>query len=418
MTTEEFIALHREDDTVGLALRARGLPGVDVPRALGQIAGWQAARRKLPLWASTPGITYPPRLAMEQCSSQDAAVYKAFLSLELLRGEPVPGVAAGPRALEALGRSRASVEGTLVDLTGGLGADFSIMAPLFSDAVYVERQEGLCALARGNLRALGLAAARVANCRAEEYVPRMGRAALAFVDPSRRDAHGARIHALGDCAPNLLLIMDGLLDRADFVMAKLSPMLDWRKAVADLGPHAGQVHIVSVGGECRELLVVLSRRFNGLERLRCVSDGQGLELSPSGSVAGDTRPARHFTPVAGCRIYEPNPSVMKAGCFDQVASLFSCGEVGTNSHLFASGGPIGDFPGRGFLVEAVCSMNKRDLRASLGHLERANITVRNFPLGAVELRRRLGLGDGGDAYLFATTLDGGRHVLLLCSRAL
>ena len=404
--TLAYVRQHADDDVRQLALRGSKDAAVNMTEALQQIAGRQTARKKLPAWATLDDILYPPHLNMEQCSSEQAARYKASVC-----------------------HSAVTTANTLVDLTGGLGVDFSFMAPLFSQAVYVERQEELCRLARHNLAALGVQSTVVCDD-AAHYLHHLDHVSLLFVDPARRDTHGARTYGIADCTPDVLTLRDELLQKAEYVMQKLSPMLDWRKTVSDLGPqYVREVHIVSVGGECKELLVLMAAPASNQQaadehplRIVCVNDEEVWEV-PAQSGAEPT--AERIVPQGiaahvpvGTYLYEPNASVMKAGCFDALSACFGVSPLAQNSHLFTSADYKADFPGRKFHVHAVSSMNKRELKEKILPLKQANITIRNFPLSVADLRRRLKLSDGGHHYLFATTLHSGDHVLIVCQPAL
>jgi len=386
LDTLRFIKQNAEGDTKLLALRKA--EGVDMPFALDQIAGRQTARKKLPSWAAIDGIVYPPRISMEQCSSERTARYKASVARRL----------AG--------------EGQIVDITGGFGVDFAFMSEGFSCGVYVERQERLCSIARNNFKALGLKA-EVVCADGTEYLRSMARAALVFIDPARRDANGGRTFGIADCTPDVLSLKDTVLGKADFAMIKLSPMLDWRKAVADIGDCVGEVHIVSVGGECKDLLLVMSNSYHGLQRVYCVNDDSVFDYPPD-EKGTDTFGA----PAVGDHLYEPNASVMKAGCFSQIARRFGVRQIARNSHLFVSSTVADCFPGRGFTIDCIATMNKKGLKTSLKGISKANITVRNFPLSVAELRKRLKIGEGGSVYIFATTLADKSHVLLICSKVI
>lgn len=410
--TARFVREHAGDDVRRLALKGAGQGGVDLPFALDQIAGRQTARRKLPLWAATEGIVYPPRLAMEQCSGEPAARYKARLAARLMAGG-APGAEAG-----CGGEGGRPAAGRLVDLTGGLGADFSFMARGFSHAVYVERQESLCRLARHNLPLLGLPGAEVVCADAASYLATMPPADVVFADPARRDSHGGRTYAIGDCTPDLAALRGLLLAKARFAVAKLSPMLDWRKAVSDLGGAVAEVHIVAVANECKDLLLVMTAGAAPPLRLACANDGRqewftvgGAEPQPPAVAPVEGEPS---PPLFLC---EPNAALMKAGCFGRLAARYGLAPLAANSHLFCSRRPAAGFPGRRFVVDAVAPMNKKELKKALSGVDRANIAVRNFPLSAPELRRRLKVSEGGSVYIFATTLANGSHRLLFCHRA-
>lgn len=336
---------------------------------------------------------------------------------------------------------------------------------------------------------------------------------LIFIDPARRDAHGGRTVAIEDCTPNVLALRDQLLAAAPHVMIKLSPMLDWRKAVADFRGAVAEIHIVATGNECKELLLVLDCNRNTHVRVYCVNDSDRLdfmyhvssgqfartdgrndpsvlaavESSQSSQLSGqfvaagghdntadmttvvtaasqqttEFNQSSQFAPInhrddladtadvatastnsrddstvatidttarpaAGSSrklrpityLYEPNAAIMKAGCFALIEDRYRTAQIGPNSHLFVSSGdqPITDFPGRVFAVDTITTLSKRDVKSALNGVTRANIAVRNFPLTVAQLRKKLRLGDGGDVYLFATTLAGAKHVLIRCHK--
>ena len=396
MTTAEFIREYRERDIRQLALQAIRFPDVDMPYALDQIQGWQIARRKLPKWAACDGVIFPPHLSMEQCSSEPTAQYKLNLAMEWA---------------ERVGHAS-----SMTDLTGGFGVDFSFTSCAFAAATYVERNEQLCHIVEHNLPLLGLNNATVVCADAVEYLSTVEPQTMLFLDPARRDEHGAKTVMLADCTPDVVQLLPQLLEKSRFTMLKLSPMLDWHKAVDDLRGTVREVHIVSVGGECKELLLVLSTVVESELKVYCAdlstaSDTSSLFVYTPGSsapVANSTFNIQHST-----FLHEPNASIMKAGCFDELAAAYGVSPVSRNSHLFLSDEPVEDFPGRSFVVERVTTMNKGELRKALAGIEKANIATRNFPLTVAELRKRLKIKDGGDVYIFATTTAEGEHLLLI-----
>lgn len=422
MTTQDFIKQNADADIRDLALRHAGRTDIDLTYALDQIAGRQKARKKLPRWAANDEIIFPPALALEQCSSERTAMYKAGIARRLLEERPTRPETDGTATTDTPNRT------TLVDMTGGFGVDFSYLAPLFGRAVYIERQSRLCDVSRHNMAELGITQAEVVCGDSAQIIASVEHCTMIYADPARRDAQGGRTFAISDCTPDLVSMKETLLGRADFAMIKLSPMLDWRKAAADMGPHVGEVHIVSVGNECKELLLVMSPEYARLERVYCVNDGQTFSFTPQeaadaalngGSITADRHDptaARRQAAAPDAYLYEPNASIMKAGCFSLIARKYGVRQVSRDSHLFVSAVGIPQFPGRGFMIHAVTTMNRRELKTALGGTGRANVSVRNFPLTAEALRKKLKLKDGGDTYLFGTTDGGGRHVLYVCSK--
>ena len=411
MTTSEFIQQHRCSDPRQAAFLASRYPGVDMPYALDQIKGWQTARHKLPTWAAAEGIVYPHSLNMEQCSSEPAARYKAEVA---------------QRWIQRLAAGGGAAATSMADLTGGFGVDFSFTARCFGSATYVERDAELCRIAAANLPHLGISHADTVCADAASYLAGATRHTMIFIDPARRDTHGAKTVLIADCTPDVCAMLPTLMDKAQFVMLKLSPMLDWHKAAADLGGTVRETHIVSVGGECKELLLVLCAQGDGSGmRVICTDiqpkpgDDGTYARSEFAYTAGDAcapTPLLQGAPQAGCWLHEPNASVMKAGCFAQLAEAYGMRAVSANSHLLVASRMAGAFPGRAFAIDAVTTLNKRQLHTALAGIERANIATRNFPMTVAELRKRLRLKDGGDRYIFATTTAGGEHVLLLCHK--
>lgn len=412
--TADFVAAHRTEDVRQLALKAKRVEGLDLPLALDQIAGWQIACKKLPQWASCEGIIYPPHISMEQCSSQFTAQYKSEIAQTLL----TPAVTVRARMSDSPESDTLVARSSMVDLTGGFGVDFSYLARGFSQATYVERQRHLCDLAEHNMAALGLDQARIVCGDGVEYLRQMGPVDFIYLDPARRDEHGSRTYAIEDCTPNVLELRDLLLAKSQCTLVKLSPMLDWRKAVADFDGTVREVHIVATGNECKELLLVLGQQVHeepSAPRVFCVNDNQRIDYDSAAYTQG-LRIGGKPLPEAKNYLYEPNASIMKAGCFDLVEERFGVTQVGPSSHLFVSATPVADFPGRGFAIEAIGGMNKKDIKRLLNGTKQANIAVRNFPLTAPQLRKKLKLADGGPVYLFGTTMQGCDHVLLRTSK--
>ena len=504
--TQDFIRQHQDEDVRQLAFLGSKYPEVNMPFALDQIRGRKMAHVKLPRWASIEGIIYPPHISMEQCSSEQTALYKAELAARLL-GLSVSSSEHEKECEKASNSHFSKIcefasEGAVdsefaknedtckkqqilteadrnvneikeephegdfseeigfVDLTGGFGVDFSYIASrLGVKSMYVERQTHLCEAAKENFGRLGLKNAIVKNGDGIEvlhsFASKKEAAAsdslgitedqsrsllktnlglkLIFIDPARRDDAGNKVVSLKDCTPDVTLLQEEMLSKADYVIIKLSPMLDWHRAVSELNC-VQEVHIISVNNECKELLLVLSARnmgemeassadgaagevkHAGSLRIYCVNDAQSfvcdeldMESSPV-KIAPSTLEEMQY-------LYEPNASLMKAGCFGVLSERYDARMLSKNSHLFMSREPIAVFPGRSFRIIAVSSFNKKELKRHLSGITKANIATRNFPLSVAELRKRLKLKDGGETYIFATTLSDESHVLVITEKA-
>ena len=505
--TLDFIRQHQDDDVRQLAFLGSKYPEVDMPFALDQIRGRKMARVKLPRWASIDGIIYPPHISMEQCSSEQTALYKAELAARLLGLSPSSSENGEEKEKESENASNLhlseicefagkgavdsefakneatckkqqilteadrnvneikeephegdfSEETGFVDLTGGFGVDFSYIASrLGVKSMYVERQTHLCEAAKENFGRLGLKNAIVKNGDGIEvlhsFASKKDDAAseslgitedqsrsllktnlglkLIFIDPARRDDAGNKVVSLKDCTPDVTLLQEDMLSKADYVIIKLSPMLDWHRAISELS-HVREVHIISVNNECKELLLVLSARnmgemkassadrevkHAGNLRIYCINDAQSFVCEESDMEASSVKIAPS-TLEEMQYLYEPNASLMKAGCFSVLSERYGARMLSKNSHLFVSQAPIEAFPGRSFRIIAVSSFNKKELKRHLSGITKANIATRNFPLSVAELRKRLKLKDGGETYIFATTLSDESHVLVITEKA-
>lgn len=517
--TFDFIRQHQDDDVRLLAFLGSKYPEVDMPFALDQIRGRKMARVKLPRWASIDGIIYPPHISMEQCSSEQTALYKAELAARLLGLSPLSSENGEEKEKESENASNLhlseicefagkgavdsefakneatckkqqilteadrnvneikgephegdfSEETGFVDLTGGFGVDFSYIASrLGVKSMYVERQAHLCEAAKENFGRLGLKNAIVKNGDGIEvlhsFVSKKEAAAseslgitedqpqsllktnlglkLIFIDPARRDDAGNKVVSLKDCTPDVTLLQEEMLSKADYVIIKLSPMLDWHRAVSELNC-VQEVHIISVNNECKELLLVLSARNKGGNvgsnsfpvqdngsvllsvedfghpgnlRIYSINDSQSfvcdeMEMEESSvKIAPSTFEEMQY-------LYEPNASLMKAGCFGVLSERYDARMLSKNSHLFVSRDLIAAFPGRSFRIIAISSFNKKELKRHLSGITKTNIATRNFPLPVAELRKRLKLKDGGETYIFATTLSDESHVLVITEKA-
>lgn len=394
--TLRFIRAHRRDDVRNLALQARKYPEVDMPTAIMQISGWQVAKEKVPTWAGKEDILYPVHLSMEQCSSEVTARYKA----------------------EIIKKTRAlNNTDTFTDLTGGFGIDCAFLSACFRQATYVERQQTLCETADHNFPLLDLHHITVCNEDSVQHLQSMSPVDWIFIDPARRDGHGGKTVAIGDCEPDVAGLEDLLLQKAQHVMIKLSPMLDLTLAVNDL-QHVQEAHIISVNNECKELLLVLGHNdILSAEDIpiHCINlTHQQGQQALTFTRKQEKNCECSYSSVLKAYLYEPNTSILKAGAFRSLTSIYKVEKLHPNSHLYTSDQYITDFPGRKFRIADSCSFNKKEVKDMLDAEKKANLTVRNFPASVAELRKRLKLAEGGDTYLFATTLADEKKVLIYC----
>jgi 16S rRNA G966 N2-methylase RsmD len=383
---KQFIRQHENDDVRDLALR---FSREDMPFLLAQIKGQQIAKRKIPTWYNNNDVIYPAHLSMEQSSSEKTAQYKASLL---------------PKEKEQF-----------ADISGGLGVDFYFLSQHFQQAVYVEQNTELCEIAKHNFNALGLKNITIVNEKSEDFLQQTSKIDVIFADPARRSDTGRKVFNIEDCSPNVAEIKNILLEKSDLVMIKYSPMLDISLAVKTLD-NIREVYIVSVENECKELLFLLSKNSTNCVyhaiNIRKNSKIETFSFRPE----DEQQIIPEFISHLENYLYEPNASILKAGGFNSVSNAFQIKKLHRNSHLYTSNELIIDFPGRIFNIKNVFSPNKKNIRQLLSETKKANISVRNFPVSVDEIRKKTGLKEGGDVYLFATTLSNEEKVWVVCEK--
>lgn len=391
--TKDFIKQHRKDNIRDLALKGSKNPDIDIPTAIVQISGWQIASKKIPSWSENDDILYPKHLSMEQCSSEITSRYKASLT----EGE------------------------TFADLTAGFGVDCSFLAQKFKKAAYVERQTELCEIARNNFHVLGLEHIEVHNTDGIEYLREMQPVDCIFIDPARRDSNGDKTIAISDCEPDICALEELLVEKGKTVMVKLSPMLDILSAIRDL-KHTKEIHIVSVNNECKELLVILDRTVcndsitqNDIPVCCCQLKNNAGAQTFRFTYAEEKASGCQYADAIETFLYEPDAALLKAGAYRLLSSRLNTKQLSANSHLYTSH-ELAEFPGRRFRVEGCSGFGKKELKALLKDVSQANITIRNFPATVAEVRKRLKLKDGGNVYLFITTMNNGDKAVIKCTK--
>ncbi len=386
--TQRFILEHSLDDVRQLALQSARFPQIDMALALRQITGRQKVKLKIPLFYNHPDILYPKQLSLEQSSSESTAKYK----------------------------SSCCEGGSFADLTGGFGIDCYFISRNYAQASYVERNTELCEIARHNFDILGAENIRVFNRQSEDFLKEMSPVDLIYLDPARRNQAGNKVVLLSDCEPNVAELLPLLLTKAENVLIKLSPMLYITLALKDL-PNTKEIHIISVDNECKEILFLIHGKVGQKIMIKTVN----LLKNKANQIFNfeeqeEKRAQVDYTSELLQYLYEPNSSVMKSGAFNLVAERFGLKKLHKNTHLYTSNELMPDFPGRIFLIESVCGSTKHEIKNLRLNTPQANITVRNYPLTVNEFRKRTGIRDGGELYIFACKLVNDVNAIVQCKK--
>ena len=410
--TWTFIDEHLKDDVRQLALKKSKYNGIDFEFALQQIQGRQKTRDKLPTLCAIPRFVFPPSLALEQCSSEETAKYKAHI---LTSRDDARHVYAEAKQNPACANVACHVRrsGAMADLTGGFGVDTLFLSALFETCHYVEPQPGLCDIMAYNCKLLQHDHVQIHQTTLEDFIQEMEEVEVIYADPSRRNVQGTRVVGLEDCSPNILQYKDLLLKKSRLVMLKLSPMLDIKRALAQL-PETKEVHVVAVDGECKELLFLLDNTRTADVRFVAVNlKKEGCEeLSFMAQEEATALPV--YAKEMRKYLYEPNAAVLKAGAFKSIAVRYGLEKLHPHTHLYTADILLDTFPGRCFELERVLPV--KEAMQLKDEIRKANVSIRNFPLSADELKKKLKLADGGEVYIFGTTVGKDSKAILLCKK--
>ena len=395
----DFIQTHLNDDMAELLLAAGRYRDIDVPAAVEQIEARRKLREKLPEWWGNAELVMGGRVPAEQCSSEVTAKYKR----SIIEGE------------------------SLCDMTGGMGVDFWYMAEGMERAIYTERNEQLCEVARHNFVVLkdGKHPEVEVRCGDGRELP-IPSVDVIYLDPARRAGDGSRVYAMEDCEPNIVEWQDELLSHAPMVLAKLSPMADLTDVLRKL-KRVTEIHIVAVKNECKEVLIkqetLPSQQTLPARRVR---GGTAVVVHCADFLSSSTI---HYTASfpdemevfvvenrVGNYLYEPDVTLMKAQLFGSLCHRFPVRQLDYDTHLMTSDELLPDFPGRIFEVEEQIPFSSKVLKRLKRDIPQANIATRNFVMTADQLRQRTGIRDGGGVYLFGVKVKGEGDVLLKCRK--
>ena len=346
---------------------------------LQQVEGRERTADKLPTFAAIDDWWYPVRLSCEQCSSELTAKYKA----QIVNGT--------------------CQNGTCLDLTGGYGVDTYFISEHFEHTDYVEQNAELCRIAehnfnvqRDNVRCTKVS---VHNSSAEEFLKTAGTYDLIFIDPARRDSHGSKVFRLADCTPNVVELLPTLMQHGKRLMIKLSPMLDLTQAIKNVQIDDVQgtkvnwdVHVVAIKNEVKELLL-LSGGTGQITAIDLAEPEKAFVFTKE----QETNCPLAINPSLFAYIYEPNAAILKSGAYKLVAQRFGLTKLDVNTHLYVSDTLVENFPGRVWKIA-----NSQEPKAKI----QANVLVRNYPLTAEQLKKKLHLRDGGERFIIGCRVNG------------
>jgi 16S rRNA G966 N2-methylase RsmD len=371
----KFIRENEKADVNALLLKHKSICNLPASFIADQILARRKAKSKLPGLYRDERIIFPPLLNLEQTSSEETANYKAeIISKEL--GQKKNGV----------------------DLTGGFGIDTLFISRMFEQFHFVEVNAPLLDLVKRNHKHLGLNSIIYHNSPAEDFLKdHREEFDLIYIDPSRR-VNDKKVYTFKDSSPDVTSLRDDLLRKTNLLVIKAAPLLDIKLSLKEL-IHVSKVIILSVKNECKELLFLCQKEFNGEPEIVAVNLGSNQPdfiFRYSAEVQINTNVAN-----AQAYLYEPNASIMKAGAFKTVGEQFQLYKLHPNTHLYTSDKIIEGFPGRIFEVQKDIKPTNELAREFPD--KKVNVMTRNYPLSPDEIKKKYKLDDGGDNYLIAFT---------------
>lgn len=381
---QNFIKNNLNTDIVSVLLKKSDFNTISSKELAEQIEAKNKCKYKLPSWYKTKKIYYPNKLNIEQCSSELTAEYKA----QIVDGK------------------------SLVDLTGGFGVDSFYFSKKIEQVFHCEINENLSKIAAHNFDVFGVDNTQVIPLDGLGFLKNSNEVYdWIYVDPSRRSTSKGKVFLLSDCTPDIIAHLELLFKKSKNILLKTSPLLDISSGIKQL-KNIKEIHVVAVNNEVKELLWVLQSGFVNEVRVKTINLKKSIKDSYDFTWSEEKRTSLTFTEPQNF-LFEPNAAILKAGAFKLIAKDFKVGKFNLHSHLYTSKELV-KFPGRSFKIENVIDYNKKELKKLSG--TKANITVRNFPESVQNIRKRFKIKDGGEDYLFFTTVNNNQFKVIKCAR--
>jgi precorrin-6B methylase 2 len=381
---QDFINTHLKSDVTKLILKGSPFETVSIQEIAEQILAKNSCEKKLPSWFDAENIYYPNKLNIEQTSSEITANYKS----DLVSGE------------------------TLIDITGGFGVDAYFFSQKVAAITHCEINEELSAMVTHNFKQLNVKNITTYFGDGIEFLKKsQEKFDWIYADPSRRNDAKGKVFLLEDCLPNIPKNLDLLFQKTNHILLKVSPILDITSAINEL-QFVKEIHVVAVENEVKELLFLLEKNNTQNIDIKTINfnkeEIQLFNFSSNEEVSATYSEPKKY-------LFEPNVAILKAGAFQQISAHLKIDKLHQHSHLYTSDKLVA-FPGRRFEIKQCISYDKKQLLKYIP-TKKANITTRNFPETVAQIRKKTGLKDGGNQYLFFTTDVNNRHLVLICEKA-
>jgi len=380
---QQFISDNLKSDITKLILKGSPFKDVSIQELANQIIAKQKSEHKLTSWFQSKNIYYPPKVSIEQTSSEITANYKSEL-----------------------------VEGTsIIDITGGFGVDCFYFSKRFKEVLHCEINTELSSIVKHNNQQLNIKNVVTFSGDGIAYLKNaIVNFDCIYIDPSRRNNLKEKVFLLKDCVPNVPENIDFLFSKTNQILLKNSPILDITSAINEL-QFVKEIHVIAVKNEVKEVLFLLEKNYEEEIQIKTINilkkNSQKFNFNLNKKVVSS-----YSAPLT--YLYEPNAALLKSGGFHHISTQLNVFKLHQHSHLYTAENLI-NFPGRSFKIETVISYDKKQIR-KLVSSKKANITTRNFPKTVAQIRLETKIKDGGTLFLFFTTNNDGKFIVIFCSK--
>ncbi len=380
---QQFITDNLKSDITKLIFKGSPFTDVSVQELANQIVAKQKSINKLPSWFSTENIYYPEKISIEQTSSEVTAKYKS----KIVSGK------------------------NIIDITGGFGIDCFYFSEHFKVVTHCEINNNLSEIVKHNYQQLK-----------KENITTFSGDGLQFlkdseenfdciyIDPSRRNDIKGKVFLLKDCLPNVPENIDFLFSKTNQILLKNSPILDITSAINEL-KFVKEIHVVALQNEVKEVLFLLEKNYEETIEIKTINIGK-KEVQKFNFNFKENVFSNYSEPLN--YLYEPNSAILKSGAFHQISRQLNVFKLHQHSHLYTSENKL-EFPGRVFKIINIIPYDKKKIGKLLPE-KKANITTRNFPKTVDKIRKETKIKDGGDTYLFFTTINSNDLVVVFCKK--
>ena len=379
IAVQNYITANLNADISQIALAKSKFYGITSADLAEQITARKKSEKKLPTWFNMQRIYYPRALSIEQTSSEITAKYKSTL---------------------AIGKN-------LIDLTGGFGVDSFYFAKVLDQVIHCEINVELSEIVNYNFHLLTV---KNIQCFAEDGIAMITKGnqtyGTVYIDPARRAEKG-KVFMLKDCTPNVVASLDLILEKTSRIIVKTAPLLDITAGLSEL-KNVSEIHIVSVKNECKEILWVIDKNFEG-------------DIQIFATTLNETEKQLHFRRsntdiqvdfvhdlTAQKYLYEPDVALLKSGAFNLIGKTYGLEKLHPQTQLYTSNVINLDFPGRIFeILEAILP---KDLKKNQGI--KGNVIVRNYPAKPDDLVKKYKIMSAKDDFIVFTKISTGDNVII------